>query len=419
MLSLFKKALMLILCCSLLLVSDARAYSHKKSASLDLQNVSLADALYIIANQMQLNVILSPTLTGNVTLHLHHVSLEDTLNMLLTSHDLVKIPLQNGWYIVSRKEWMQHTEDELKLQEALDASSPLVTRIWQLRYAKANDVSRLLQENGSSLLSKRGHVREDARTNILCVQDTSVHLDAIARLVMRVDVPIAQVRIATRLASVDSDFERNLGINFDVTSSSHEENSAVVPGRYGLLIAHLADGSILDVELSALENEGHAELLSSPELFTANQQTATIESGEDIPYQEVSLSGGTAVAFKKAVLSLKVTPQVLPNQKISLELQINQDKPSERLIQGVPEIDTREITTNVLLKDGETIVLGGIYESDKEDAKQAIPFLGKIPILGLLFQQRDTVVSKRELLIFVTPKIIPQSVGKSDGEESK
>lgn len=413
MMSLFKKSILLLICFCLL---NHSAVASKKAVTLDLQNVALQDALYIIANQLHLNVILSPTLSGHVSLYLHHVSLEDTLNMLLTSHDLVKIPLQNGWYIVPRKEWIQHAADELKLEEVLEASAPLVNRIWQIHYAKANDVSRLIQENGNTLLSKRGHVREDARTNIICVQDTGEHLEAIAHLISRVDVPIAQVRIATRLASVDSDFERNLGIHFEVSASLP---NAAVPGRYGLLVAHLADGSILDVQLSALENEGHAELLSSPELFTANQKTATIESGEDIPYQEVSLSGGTAVAFKKAVLSLKVTPQVLPNQKVLLELQINQDKPSERMVQGVPAIDTRAITTSVLLRDGETIVLGGIYESDKEDAKQAIPFLGKIPILGLLFQQRDSVMRKRELLIFVTPKIIPQGVVKNDGEEIK
>jgi type IV pilus assembly protein PilQ len=160
------------------------------------------------------------------------------------------------------------------------------------------------------------------------------------------------------------------------------------------------------VQLSALENEGHGELISSPSLFTANQQTASIESGEEIPYQEVSKSGATSVAFKKAVLSLKVTPQVMPDHQVMLELQVNQDKPSNRMVLGVPAISTRQMSTHILIKNGQTIVLGGIYESDKEAGQRRIPFLGKIPLVGLLFRHQNSVLRKRELLIFVTPKII-------------
>ena len=160
------------------------------------------------------------------------------------------------------------------------------------------------------------------------------------------------------------------------------------------------------MELSALENEGHGELISSPSLFTANQQTAFIESGEEIPYQEISRSGATGVAFKKAVLSLRVTPQVMPGNQVLLQLQINQDKPSNRVVLGVPAIATRQISTHILIKSGQTIVLGGIYEENKENQQQGIPFLCKIPLVGWLFKQQNVTHSKRELLIFVTPKVM-------------
>lgn len=401
----YKKIIFLLL----LLIFVQKGFSEETnlSISLDLQNVTLADAIHQLAREMQLNIVLNPGLTDVVSLHLHHVSAEDALAMLLRSHDLIKIRLRQAWYIVPRKVWLQQTEDEVRLQEVMDNSALLQTQIWQLHYAKAEDIARMIQENNNSLLSKRGHVRIDARTNILCVQDTAMHLNSIRTLIKKTDVPVSQILISTRLASVDSHFERTLGIRFNVIAPGV---TPAIPGQYSLLVAELPDGSILDPQLSALENSGHAELISSPELFTANQQSAMIESGEEIPYQEVSLSGGTAVTFKKAVLSLKVTPQILPHHKILLQLQINQDKPSKLFVQGQPVINTREITTNVLVRDGKTIVLGGIYESDKEDAKESIPFLAKIPLFGLLFQDRDNNLSKRELLIFVTPKIIPEEV---------
>jgi type IV pilus assembly protein PilQ len=173
-----------------------------------------------------------------------------------------------------------------------------------------------------------------------------------------------------------------------------------------LSVLKLANGSFLDMQLAALENEGHGELISSPSLFTANQQTASIESGEEIPYQEVSKSGATGIVFKKAVLSLKVTPQIMPGNHVLLQLQVNQDKPNNRMVLGVPAISTRQISTHILVKSGQTVVLGGIYETNKEKGQQRIPFLGKIPIIGWLFGQRNVSENKRELLIFVTPKII-------------
>ncbi len=174
----------------------------------------------------------------------------------------------------------------------------------------------------------------------------------------------------------------------------------------------LPDTSLLDIQLAALEQNGRGELISSPSLFTANQQTASIESGEEIPYQEATNSGATSVVFKKAVLSLKVTPHVLPDNKVLLHLRVTQDKPSQRDVLGVPAITTRQITTNILVQNGQTIVLGGIYESDRTYGEQGIPYLGKIPLVGMLFRQHNSQASKRQLLIFVTPNIVLQKIDK-------
>jgi type IV pilus assembly protein PilQ len=254
---------------------------------------------------------------------------------------------------------------------------------------------------------------------MICVQDLPKQIQDVRVLIKKMDIPVQQVLIEARLASVDSDFERELGVNFAVQAPRINREEGLVPSvsdpisrntHFSLAVAKLADGSLLDVALSALENEGRGELISSPSLFTANQQTALIESGEEIPYQEVSASGATSVSFKKAVLSLKVTPQVLPGNKVLLQLQVNQDKPSNRIVLGVPAISTRQIATSILINNGQTLVLGGIYESNKEHEEQRIPFLGKIPLVGVLFRQQNAREGKRELLIFVTPKIISEKL---------
>jgi len=369
----------------------------------------LQDALHSIAKFLKTNVIISPDVKGNVSLHLSHVLPEEMLTILLTSHDLIRWNLGDTWVIDTRTAFIQKQQNELKIQDLMEQSDALQLHVFKMHYAKAEDISHFLEDNNHSLLSKRGHVRVDLRTNSLCIQDTEKHLNELDRLVRQIDIPVQQVLIKTRLASVDTDFEQELGLFFDL--QSHSDQGQVPLGesplpRYSLAIAKLADGSLLDVRLSALENQGHGELISSPSLFTANQQTASIESGEEIPYQEVSRSGATSVAFKKAVLSLKVTPQIMPNHSILLHLQINQDKPSNRVILGVPAINTRQINTNVLVRNGQTIVLGGIYETSQEEGYTRVPFLSKIPVLGLIFQQKKHSEDKRELLIFVTPKII-------------
>ncbi len=370
--------------------------------SIDLQNTNLTDAVRLIAKFLDINIILSPAITGTVTLHLHNATPAQAFDLLLTSHNLAKWPMGNVLFIAPREELIKRKMEEMKWQEVWNDASPLTIQTWQIKYAKAADIGHLIQDDHASFLSKRGHVRVDERTNTLCVQDSAERIEAIQQLIKLLDVPIQQIAIEARLASVDNDKEQDLGIQFALQSPSQE---SFTPGHYSLAVARLADGSLLDVKLAALEKAGHAELISSPSLFTANQQPASIEAGEEVPYQEVSESGGTAVTFKKAVLSLTVTPQVLPKHQVLLQLQIHQDQPSDRIVQGVPAISTRQITTNVLVKSGETVVLGGIYETSQSNSENHLPFVHRLPLVGWLFKQQTEEESKRELLIFVTPTI--------------
>jgi type IV pilus assembly protein PilQ len=380
--------------------------------TLDMKNIAVADALRILAKHFNFNVVISPAVTGNVSLHLQGAYAIDAFNLVLSMQALTKVQQGNVWLILTNADFIKQKQDEWKMHDALAAAQPLVSEIWQVRYAKAEDIAHLLQDNNASLLSKQGHVRVDTRTNIICIQDTAESLVAIHALMQKLDVPVQQILIKARLVSIDSDYERDLGLNFLMQqSASSQENTAsgsYNAGQFSLAVARLADNSLLDITLAALEKTGRGELISSPSLFAANQQSATIEAGEEIPYQEISRSGASTVAFKKAVLSLKVTPQIMPGKKVLLQLQVNQDKPSNRIVLGVPAITTRQITTHILIADGQTLVLGGIYERNKEQDKQGIPFLSKIPLVGWVFQKQNEIESKRELLIFVTPQIIAQ-----------
>jgi type IV pilus assembly protein PilQ len=374
--------------------------------TLDFQDVNIQDAIHLLAKSLHQEVIIDQSIQGSIHLHFHQMPVRAAFNLLLDSKALAIWETGHTWLILPRSEMIRRKEEELKWHKTLEEATPLVTRVWQIHYAKAEDIALILQDAHFSFLTSRGHVRFDSRTNILCIQDQENHMQEIHALIQRLDIPVQQVLIEARLASIDHDFEHELGIHFgthgsDSTSTETDSNKGL-----NVAILHLAEGSLLDMRLSALEQEGHGELISSPSLFTANQQTATIESGEEIPYQEVSRSGATGVAFKKAVLSLKVTPQVMPGNQVLLQLQVNQDKPSSHIILGVPAITMRQISTHILVKNGQTIVLGGIYESDYEKGEQRVPFLGKIPILGWLFSQSNAVEHKRELLIFVTPKVI-------------
>lgn len=386
------------------------SYAYEKRVSLDLQNVSIQDVLHILARSLNKNIIISPSIHGSASLHLNDMSDEEAFDMVLATYDLRQWKIKNAWFISSKEEFIQRKEADEKLKAIEYETSPIMTRVWQIRYAKAVDIVHLLEDGKNTLVTKRGYVSVDARTNRVCVRDIEMSMKGINELINQVDIPVRQVLIEAHLASIDSDYERELGIHFAVNQPQMADGvppvASLLNPRYSLAVIHLPDGSNLNMQLAALERAGHGELISSPSLFTASQQTAVIESGEEIPYQESSSSGATSVTFKKAVLSLKVTPQIMPDNQVLLQLQVNQDKPSKRMVLGVPAINTRQITTNVQVKAGQTIVLGGIYEVNKEQQEQRIPFLADIPLIGWLFRQQNSLKNKRELLIFVTPRII-------------
>lgn len=381
--------------------------SHKNHKTIDVAflNISLKEALNQLARFIHLRVIISPTIQGLISLQLQDISPEKALAFIIASYHLKKWQTDHIWVIGTSDDFKQHQQEEFNFQTMMQEMTPLRTRVWQIHYAKASDIAHILQDNLHTLLSKRGTVIFDSRTNILCVHDLEDNLTDIDHLIKRLDVAVKQVLIEAHLASIDNDYEKALGIDFNEPTSNGDETTPRPP-HVDLAMIKLANGSLLHVQLAALEQEGHGELISSPSLFTADQETATIEAGEEIPYQEISRSGGTGVAFKKAVLSLKVTPHVMPGKQVRLQLQVNQDKPSNRVVLGVPAISTRQISTNILVNHGQTIVLGGIYETNHEAEQERIPFLNKIPLVGSLFSQQNETHNKRELLIFVTPKII-------------
>lgn len=382
--------------------------------AFDFDQVSLRTLLRILAKETGHDVILSSNIEGVVSLHLQKVPLKEVFTLLLKSHDLEAIPLGQLLYISPRDQAIKQKQSDARFQKALENAAPLVTRFWQIHYTKAEEVLRWLKTGPTSLLSERGQAQVDSRSNLVGVRDTAERLETIERLIQHLDVPLKQILIETRLASVDSDFERELGLRFlpienKMEGSEEDPKPLSQSAPFNFAITAFSDNRLLDLKLAALENQGKGELISSPRLFTANQQTASIEAGEEIPYQETSRNGATSVVFKKAVLSLKVTPELLPGKKVLLQLQINQDRPNTRLVLGVPTISTRQLLTNVLVSSGQTVVLGGIYETNTEYSREGLPWLGSLPLLGSLFQVNHQRKNKRELLIFVTPRIIEWS----------
>lgn len=292
--------------------------------------------------------------------------------------------------------------------------APLTSLVLTINYAKASDLAKFLTKN-HDIVSPHGHIEADIRTNQLWITDDTTHIKSIQHIVHKLDVPVAEVLIKARIVSVDDNFVHTLGVIFGTELNQSMGGDAFtmdMPTRSGgggvinFPIVKLGNGRLLDLELSALEQQGHAEVISSPELMVSNRQTAIIESGEEVPYQEKTGQGNTSVAFKKATLRLKVTPCIMPGKRILLHLTVNQDKISTLLINGVPAIRTQQLTTQVLVNNKDTIVLGGIYEQITSHQEEGVPGLRKIPIIGALFRQRHRVNERKQLLIFVTPRVM-------------
>jgi len=438
------------------LFSASREYTGER-LTLSFQDIETRAVLQLLADVSGRNIIVSDTVQGNVTLRLQNVPWDQALDIVLATKGLDM--RENGGVIIvaPADEIAAREKADLESRKAILELEPLVSEYVQVNYAKASDLAELLSgSNNNSLLSERGSVGIDDRTNTLMVQDVPERIAEIRRLVSTLDIPVRQVLIEARIVIVRDDFSRDLGIRWGVTQVSEQGdgllavtgsgagantivNSAVdninttgqpfpveippLAERYmvnlpianpagKLALALLNDDFLVDLELSALQAEGRGEVVSSPRVITANQKEASIRQGVEIPYQEASSSGATTTQFKEAVLSLTVTPQITPDDRIILDLVVTKDsvgaQVSNELGGSIPSIDTRAIQTQVLVDNGQTVVLGGIYETEESEDVSKVPFLGDIPGLGAFFRSTRKVSNKSELLIFVTPKILKE-----------
>ncbi|GGI91132.1 type IV pilus secretin PilQ [Legionella impletisoli] len=412
-----------------------------KRISLNFQDIPVRSVLNLLAEFTGIDIVVSDNVKGNITLRLNDVPWDQALDIILTTQNLDKRRTGNVILVDTAAKFTEREQQELAEIQAAKKLAPIRSELLQINYAKAADIASMLKDKENSLLTDRGTVSVDQRTNTIWLQDTGAQIDEIRELVKKLDVPVKQVLIEARIVNVTKDCAEDIGVRFGVSRPTHLSGTLeganelaggtppadvpiadrlnvdlgalpidASPASIGIALAKLGNGVLLDLELSALESEGRAEIIASPRLMTTNQQSAVIESGEDIPYQEATSSGATAVAFKKAVLSLKVTPQITPDGKLLMDLQINQDSDSGRRVQGVPIILTKSIETNVLVNNGQTIVLGGIYQQDKNNSVTRVPFLGQLPLVGNLFSRSSARLSNEELLIFITPRIITNNL---------
>jgi type IV pilus assembly protein PilQ len=438
------------------LFSSNRAYKGER-LTLSFQDIETRAVLQLLADVSGRNIVVSDTVSGNVTLRLQNVPWDQALDIVLATKGLDM--RENGGVIIvaPAEEIAAREKADLEARKEIRELEPLLSEFVQVNYAKAADLAELIRgQKGNSLLSERGSVGIDERTNTLLVQDVNDRIVQVRRLVTQLDIPVRQVLIESRIVVVRDDFSRDLGVRWGVTSVKDTSDGLIavtgngngtdvivndaidninnngqpfpvqIPARNDrynvnlpvanpagqLALALLDDNFLVDLELSALQAEGRGEVVSSPRVITANQKEASIRQGVEIPYQEAASSGATTTQFKEAVLSLTVTPQITPDDRIILDLQVTKDSVGDVVTNerggSVPSIDTRAIQTQVLVNNGQTVVLGGIYETEESEDYTKVPFLGDIPGVGNLFRSTRKVANKSELLIFVTPKILKE-----------
>jgi type IV pilus assembly protein PilQ len=445
---------------------DKPVYTGER-LTLNFQDIETRAVLQLLADASGQNIVVSDSVQGSVTLRLQNVPWDQALDIVLRTKGLDKRRNDNVIIVAPTEELAAREKAELAARQDVQQLAPLRSEYLQVNYAKATDLAALIKTQGEGgLLSKRGSVSVDERTNTLLLQDSADRLEDIRRLVGTLDIPIRQVQIEARIVIVSDDFSRELGAragfsgfdffggnNLGYTSGSALANDQAMsdflerlndddadndgvpfvfsedvntpPPRYNVnlpvgnpagSLAYMLLGKdfLIDLELSAAQAEGRGEVISTPRVVTANQREAVIEQGTEIPYQESASSGATTIQFKKAVLSLKVTPQVTPDNRIILDLNVKKDSVGQVIVGGagqqIPSIDTRTITTQVLVNDGQTVVLGGILETERRETEKKVPYLGDVPVLGRLFKTTGRTNNKDELLIFVTPKILREGV---------
>ena len=407
--------------------------------SLNFQDIEVCAVLQIIADFTELNLVASDTVQGRITLRLDNVPWDQALSLVLKTKGLDKRQVGNVLMVAPAAEIAERERQELTTKKQLEELAPLRTEYIRVRYANAKEMFELFRgepgqrsggsgsgrggsQSTGSVLSERGQAIVDERTNSIIITDTADRIEAFKRLVDQIDIPIRQVMIEARIVIANTDFRRELGVRWgaggsDQSSDTYTEaegsvNLATTSNPAGTLsLGIITDNEFLDLELSALENTGFAEIVSQPKVITGDKQRATISSGTEIPYQEASASGATAVSFKEAVLKLDVTPQITPDNRIIMDLVINQDSVGQIISDfGIPTLDVTELTTKVLVANGQTVVLGGVFTVETIRAQNKVPLLGDIPYLGRLFKRDVNENNKTELLLFITPKIMADSL---------
>ena len=390
--------------------------------SLNFQDIEVRSVLQLIADFTDLNLVASDTVSGRITLRLKNTPWDQALDLILKTKGLGKRQNGNVLMVAPAAEIAAREKLELQTLKQVKELAPLYTEFISVRYAKASNILPLLIGK-KGVLSSRGTASVDTRTNILIIQDIAQKLAEVRDLLKELDIPVRQVSIEARIVVANADYSKDLGIKWGGNYAGASGNNAYTAGgnaASGLIVDLGVDkGSqstfrlgltrginTLALELSALEDSGNGEVVSQPKILTADRQKARIESGTEIPYQEASSSGATSTSFKAAVLALDVTPQITPDDHIIMDLIVSQDSVGALTSGGVPTIDTNEITTQVLVKNGETVVLGGVFRTEDVQTETKTPFLGDIPYLGAFFKKTSTRTQKTELLIFITPRIV-------------
>ena len=430
-------------------INKKKHYKGKK-LSLNFQDIEVRSVLQLLADFTDKNIVVSDSVKGNITLRLKDIPWDQALDIVLESKGLAMRSNGNVIWVAPATELVAKEQHELQAIKRKQALEPLITEYIIVNYAKADDLLKLIESAGkgkkdASLMSSRGSISVDARTNTLLVQDMSSRVNDIRSLVKTLDVPVRQVSIESRIVYATDEFGKELGARFGATKIGGKGafsggigatdsmvndliggnsgsigvpsltdrlsvNMPVVGAAGSLAFSLLSKDYLLDLELSALQAENKGEVISSPRVVTADKRKAVIEKGVEVPYEVESLSGGTTIAFKKAVLGLEVTPQITPDEHIVMDLLVRQDEINKYYQSSrgnsIPIIDTRNITTQVLVDNGQTVVLGGVHEETKSNDVRKVPMLGDLPVIGNLFKKTAKKTVKRELLIFVTPKIL-------------
>ena len=410
--------------------------------SLNFQNVEVRAVLQVIADFTGLNIITSDTVGGSLTLRLKDVPWDQALDIILQAKGLSK--RKNGNVVLIAPADELATKEKLALEASLQISElePLRTESFQLSYAKASDAQALITNKDQNILSKRGRAASDSRTNTLFVNDTPTKLDEVRKLIAQLDIPVRQVLIEARIVIADDKWSQQVGAKFNFAAGANRggRNIGIAPdinnahriatgvkpfdadtpisvnlpvtnaaGSLGINILNVANGNLIELELSALESDGRGKVVSNPRIVAPDKKKATITQGTEIPYATQSASGGTTISFKPAVLSLEVTPLITPDDKVLMEIEIKKDSVGQ-IFAGIPSVDTKTVKTSVLVDNGETAVLGGIFETTTRTDVSKVPLLGDIPFLGNFFKRTTKQQDKTELLIFITPRIVKDAL---------